>query len=173
MMEIWGYVIGLMLVGYFIVRVIFDVRRWTSKFINQKIKETLDLRLKEQEKLSHDRFQIAYLALEKEIERKFFDLLKNYNSQNENNYLAKTEEVLQTKQELPIKANDFWQDIEKLREVRESISQGNQENYRDVPGLADLPPLDAWREVDAKILELENSRQHPAMLGVPENPKQS
>lgn len=135
-----------------IIQGIFGLRKYLSSLIDRQISAKLEI---EQKQLS-DRFQLAYLALEKEIERKIFERFKNDNTQIKKNPLAKNEEISQTS------GDDFWRDINKLKDLRESIGLGNTDDYRSVTELANLPPLDAWQTIDAAIAELESSRRHPA-----------
>lgn len=166
MTEIILYCLLGILLLYFAIRFYFDAQKIFTKFVGKQVDE----RVKTTEKLQSDRFKVAYLALEKRIDIKFFNFAKNYNSEIEKNNVANPEEVLQTTQDKPsIEGKDFWKDETRLKDLRDSIAQGNHDEYRGIDSLADLAPLDAWREIDSAIAELEQIRQHPASLGIVES----
>ena len=151
----------IVLLVFIMVRLAFDFRKWLQNHISRLVAESV----REAEKRSHERFKVAYLALQTEVERKIFDLFKQNIYQFEKNTIAKSEDILQTKQETRVGDGEFWKDKKRLEQLRESIALGNHDDYREIKLLADLAPLDAWREVDEAIAVLEEKGQHRAALG--------
>lgn len=113
------------------------------------------------------RQQISYIPWMKDVlSRSFVASSKTYQSKNNAEMVAKTKQITDNSPNAdgvdessnsdpdhePDHEDDFWTDLKRMREVRDSIA--NQERI-EIPALANLTDIEAWQATDAAILERE------------------
>lgn len=95
--------------------------------------------------------------------RRFFAPVKTHQSEIAENSLVKSAQITDNSSVRPpqVRESDeqpFWNNTQKLRDARSALEGGTYEPGSE-PELANMTMHEAWAEIDARLLELNNVDQ--------------
>lgn len=138
MQNLYIFLLGFLLCGV-LIGVFFAIRFYVFRAINQQI----DLRFAE------------FRATQYEDRQRFFEMIKTHLPENDAKMVANSENTVHNSAQVQETEPPFWNNRNKIKDALERYKSGDKDVLDTLP-LAGKTELEKWRELDSRLLELEN-----------------